>query len=138
MQRREFLAASLCGLTFLAAGCGKGAKSQYGVVKFAGKATFDGQPIPEGFKIVFTPAEGRQSAAAVKADGEFYARYSSAEDGVQKGSLKVTVGWDEEDKGPIPAGFEDLVKAYSGDPENYMEISVDKANTSYELNFPKK
>lgn len=138
MQRREFLAASLCGLTFVAAGCGKGAKSKYDVVKFAGKVTYDGKEIPEGFTLLFTPAEGKQSGAAVKAGGEFYAKYSSAEDGVQKGQLKVTVGWDDEVKGAIPAGFEDLVKSYSGAAENCLTITVDKADTQYALDFPKK
>ncbi|MBR4750895.1 MAG: hypothetical protein IK077_03965 [Thermoguttaceae bacterium] len=139
MQRREFLA-SLSGLALVVsgiAGCGKGKKSQYNVVKFGGTATYDGQPIPEGFSLLFTPAEGKQSGAATKAGGEFYARYSSAEDGVQSGSLKVTVGWDEEEQGAIPAGFEDLIKSYGTD-EGALTISVDKANTSYALDFPKK
>ena len=139
MQRREFLT-SLGGLALVASGivgCGKGKKSQYNVVKFAGTATYGGQPIPEGFFILFTPAEGKQSGAAVKAGGEFYAKYSSAEDGVQSGALKVTVDWDEEDKGPVPAGFEDLVKTY-GTPEGAMSITVDKADQKYALDFPKK
>ena len=139
MQRREFLA-SLSGLALVATGivrCGKGKKSQYNVVKFAGTATYGGQPIPEGFTIVFTPAEGKQSGAAVKAGGEFYAKYSNAEDGVQSGSLKVSVYWDDEERGPVPAGFEDLATSY-GSPENALSITVDKADQKYALDFPKK
>ena len=139
MQRRDFLV-SLGGLTLVVSGiigCGKGKKSKYNVVKFGGKATYDGQPIPEGFFILFTPGEGKQSGASVKAGGEFYAKYSGAEDGVQSGSLKVTVDWDEEERGAVPAGFEDLVKTY-GSQEGALTITVDKANQNYALDFPKK
>ena len=139
MQRREFLASTvgLALLTTCFSGCGKGAKSKYGVVKFGGKATYDGKPVPEKFMLLFTPAEGKQSGASVGADGAFYAKYSPAEDGVQKGALKVTVSWDDEVDGDVPADFKEFFETYST-PENALEINVDKANVDYALDFPKK
>ena len=139
MQRREFLSSTV-GLALLAtcfSGCGKGAKSKYGVVKFGGRATYDGKPIPEKFTLLFTPAEGKQSGSEIGADGAFYAKYSSAEDGVQKGALKVTVGWDDEVNGDVPAEFKEFFDTYST-RENALEINVEKADVKYALEFPKK
>ncbi|MBQ4204563.1 MAG: hypothetical protein II655_12785 [Thermoguttaceae bacterium] len=139
MKRREFISATLFGATaFCALGCGGAKKSPNGVVKFAGTATYGGQPIPAGFVITFTPAGGgRPSAAVVQANGEFYAKYSTVEDGVEHGKLAVLIGWDEEDNGPIPAGFEDLPKSYAV-ADDALSITVEKADTAYKLDFPKK
>ena len=143
MNRRDFISASLAGLTLVPValtGCG-GKKSPRGVVKFGGTVVYDGKPVPAGFVITFTPAgtSGRPSTAVVEDGGKFYARYSSAEDGVEHGQIKVTIGWDEErnDNAPVPEGFEGLAKGY-GANQDALDITVDKANTAYELSFPKK
>ena len=143
MNRRDFISAGLVGLTLVPvamSGCG-GKKSPRGVVKFGGTVVYDGKPVPAGFMITFTPAGsgGRPSAAVVEDGGKFYAKYSSAEDGVEHGQLKVTIGWDEErnDGAPVPEGFEALSKSY-GSLNDALEITVDKANTAFELSFPKK
>lgn len=143
MKRREFISASLVGLALAPvalSGCG-GKKSPRGVVKLGGTVVYDGNPLPAGFMITFTPAGGggRPSGAVVEDGGKFYAKYSTAEDGVEHGSIKVTIGWDEEahDGAPVPEGFEALVKSY-GTADNALEITVEKADTNYELSFPKK
>ncbi len=137
MNRREFIAAGLLGLAIT--GCQKGAKSPRGVVKLGGKVTYGGTAPPKGFFLTFKPTgEGKQSSAVTKDGGEFYCRYSTTEDGVEHGQLKVTVGWDDEaNGGPVPTEFADLVKSY-GAPEDALDITVEKADTSYKLDFPKK
>ena len=140
MQRRNFIVALLLGApTVLTSfvGCGGAKKSPRGVVKFGGTATYGGEAIPKGFFITFHPDAGRDSAAVVEDGGKFHARYSSAEDGVEHGKLRVLIGWDEEDGGPVPEGFEKLATSYST-YETALEITVDKADENYALDFPKK
>ena len=140
MNRREFVSTSLAALaasTVGFSGCGGGKKSPRGVVKFGGTATYDGKPLPAGVMIMFTPDGGRQSAATVTENGAFYAKYTTAEDGVEHGALKVTVGWDEEMSGALPEDFAGLIKGYATDADA-LQITVDKANTEYALDFPKK
>ena len=141
MNRREFVSfgvVALAATTMGLSGCGGAKKSPRGVVKFGGTATYDGKPLPKGVMIMFTPKEGRQSAATTTENGAFYAKYSTAEDGVEHGTLKVTVGWDEEvTGGPIAEDFADLIKNYST-ADQALEITVEKADTEYKLDFPKK
>ena len=136
--RKTFVALLLCCscLVISLAGCSKVQKSPRGVVKFAGVATYDGETVPKGFFITFKPTNGHDSTAIVQDGGAFRAVYTSAEDGVEHGALKVLIGWDE-DNGAVPSGFEGLAKSYSA-IDDALAITVDKADENYKLDFPKK
>jgi hypothetical protein len=128
IDNRILFAAFAALLLLPLGGCGKA-----GVVLYEGKATFQGEPVPEGVMLYFRPtAGGRESVARVREDGAFQTIYSPTADGVFAGELAVYSHWESSD--PPPKGSAEFLKKYTED--NALKITVKRSDKKAKLEFP--
>lgn len=137
MNRRAFLSASfgavLCGVV---AGCNN-AKAKYALVPVKGVVTYQGKPLPSGFRVEFAPADGsRASFGNLADDGTFEAIHSPQQKGVKTGTCKVQVYWNADPTvTPVPDEYKDLIARYGfTGTENYT-VEISKKESNLEIKF---
>jgi hypothetical protein len=99
---------SLCTLTTLALGCGRGGPSvPSNLVAVAGAVMMDGKPLP-GASVSFLPREqtkGTGGFAVTDGEGKYEVRHPSNEPGIEPGTYTVVFSkLAQPDGSPIPPG----------------------------------
>lgn len=130
--------ACFCFILSVIAIAGCGPTAPYDVVLIAGSVYYDGKPIPKGFKLDFSPEDGRRGSVGVITDdaGRFSTVHSTSQDGVPTGKCVVNVSLIDSLNSKPPAEYAAMMNAYGfGAPGLPLEIK--KKNTSLKIDFPK-
>ena len=135
MNRRYFLLGlGACALTPLT-GCKP--KAPYALVPIKGVATYNGQPLPEGFSIQFEPEDGsRPSFGKIGPGGSFEAIHTATQKGVKTGKNVVKVYWNEPPElNPVPEEYKNLMAKYGFTGSETMTVDIQKKDSNFTVDF---
>ncbi len=133
MNRRVFLA-SLAAVVAVG-GCAP--KAPYALVPISGVATYQGKPIPNGFRVEFEPVDGsRASFGNIQEGGKFEAIHTPSQKGVKTGMCKVKIFWnDNPEINPVPEEYAEMIAKYGMSGTDVKEIEIKKKNNNLKIDF---
>ena len=135
MNRRVFLASLASAAVVAVSGCGP--KAPYDMVPISGVATYQGAPLPTGFRVVFEPTDGsRSSFGNIQEGGKFEAVHTASIKGVKAGTCKVKVFWNgNPETDPVPEEFAELMSKYGMTGTDVKEVEITKKDNKYKVDF---
>ncbi|MBP3557394.1 MAG: hypothetical protein J6K20_06785 [Thermoguttaceae bacterium] len=136
MNRRVFLASLMTSAAVVAvSGCGP--KAPYELVPISGVATYQGKPIPTGFRVEFIPADGsRSSFGNIQEGGKFEAVHTPSQKGVKSGTCQVKIYWnDNPEINPVPEEYAEMIAKYGHTGTDVKEIEIKKKDKNFKIDF---
>ncbi|MGI6402303.1 MAG: hypothetical protein ACOX0A_09410 [Thermoguttaceae bacterium] len=135
MNKSIFVAAVLVAVVAVV-GCKP--KAPYGLIPISGVATYQGQPIPEGFRIEFEPTDGsRASFGNIEAGGRFEAIHTASQKGVKAGPCKVRIYWNKNpETEPVPEEYSEMMAKYGMSGPDALDVTIEKKSKDFKVEFP--
>ncbi len=135
MNRRVFLASLASAAVVAVSGCGP--KAPYELVPISGVATYQGQPLPTGFRVEFEPTDGsRPSFGNIQDGGKFEVIHTASQKGVKAGMCKVKVYWNgNPETDPVPEEFAEMLSKYGMSGTDVKEVEIKKKDNNFKVDF---
>ena len=125
----------VCACLFATIGCAP--KAPYSLVEISGVASYQGTPLPEGFRVEFAPTDGsRPSFGVIHPGGKFELVHTASQKGAKVGTCKVRVYWNENPQtNPAPEEYQEMLSKYGMTGEDAPEVEVSKKDKDFKVNF---
>ncbi|MBQ7110044.1 MAG: hypothetical protein IJO06_02385 [Thermoguttaceae bacterium] len=135
MNRRVFLASLASAAVVAVSGCGP--KAPYELVPISGVATYQGKPIPTGFRVEFEPTDGsRPSFGNIQEGGKFEVVHTASQKGVKAGPCKVKIYWNgNPETDPVPEEFAEMMSKYGMTGSDVKEVEIKKKDNNFKLDL---
>ncbi len=135
MNRRVFLASLASAAVVAVSGCGP--KAPYQLVPISGVATYQGKPIPTGFRVEFEPTDGsRPSFGNIQEGGKFEVVHTASQKGVKAGPCKVKIYWNgNPETDPVPEEFAEMMSKYGMTGSDVKEVEIKKKDNNFKLDL---
>ena len=135
MNRRVFLASLASAAVVAVSGCGP--KAPYELVPISGVATYQGKPIPTGFRVEFEPSDGsRPSFGQIQDGGKFEVVHTASQKGVKAGACKVKIYWNgNPETDPVPEEYAEMIAKYGPSGTDVSEIEIKKKDNNFKLDL---
>ena len=125
----------VCACLFATIGCAP--KAPYSLVEISGVASYQGTPLPEGFRVEFEPTDGsRPSFVIIQPGGKFELVHTASQKGAKVGTCKIRVYWNENPQtNPAPEEYQEMLSKYGMTGEDAPEVEVSKKDKDFKVNF---